>query len=262
MSIEKSCELPYPSGYVEYQFDMHVSSSIEISCSIPHPRVREIVFKKVDPDDIFKTKWRMIVHTREVFSVGEVDQIGEEIKESIFDMLSATLDKRVSGGRMIGHNITPRPGEGFNLCAIAPAPTCKAEFMSGGKPLKKNHIDAIQNNMQNISFQNPPPYHSMFRFALSIDEPIVQFIILYMILLEKFKNRTNQSSQSEVDKTILSIAPSTPMSKSPRNSNCETIYTKLRNQITHYRNTPPEITRREIINCLDEFRIIVHKAVI
>jgi len=91
MGNEQSCEFPYPSGYVEYQFDMHVSSSIEISCCIPHPRVREIVFKKVDPDDVFKTKWRMIIYTQEVLSVGEVDQIGEEIKESIFDVLSVTL---------------------------------------------------------------------------------------------------------------------------------------------------------------------------
>jgi len=138
----------------------------------------------------------------------------------------------------------------------------KGEGTTGGKPLSKNHIYDIQNNINNISFTNTNPYHSMYRFAISIDEPIVQFMVLYLILYEKFKNSKNQNSQTEVDKAILSIAPSTPTSISSETGKNETIYTKLRNQLSHYRNTPPDTTRREIINYLYEFRNIVHKAVI
>lgn len=54
--------------------------------------------------------------------------------------------------------------------------------------------------------------------------------------------------------------PATPQSISPHDGKPETIYTRLRNEITHRANdVGPETTRVEIMDNLDGFRMIVHR---
>lgn len=255
----------YPSGYVVYHFDMHVACDTEIPCCVSHPRVREIIFKKVNPDDKVDSKWSVTIYTNKVASVDEVDQIGDDIRESLFDVISVTLDTKIYGLRFVGHNVAPRQGEGAIINITLPGIVGNIHMVSEGMPLKPEQINDIKNNIESISFTNLNSYYGLYRYAKSVDEPLVQFMILYLIMYEMFKNSGGRSSQKQVDEHIMIIAPTTPQESiplgSPRCGERETIYSKLRNQLTHYRDVPPEITRREIINCLDAFRKIVLTAV-
>lgn len=99
------------------------------------------------------------------------------------------------------------------------------------------------------------PHFRIFRYAICADEPIVQFMMLYLILCDICEN------QSGVDRYVMEISPNTDQTQSPHSGRPETIYTKLRNEITHRTNISLELTRNEIINNISEFKRIVHRAI-
>lgn len=60
----------------------------------------------------------------------------------------------------------------------------------------------------------------------------------------------------------MSIDSRTAQIASPHNRMLETIYTKLRNEITHRGKTPPEETRNGIIDNLCQFKEIVFQSIL
>jgi len=90
---------------------------------------------------------------------------------------------------------------------------------------------------------------------MRIDEPVVQFMLLYLIL-DGIHN-----DQKSIDKFIMRVAPNTIQIPSPHNNKLETIYTKLRNEITHRIGTSPEETRNGIIGNMLGLKEISHVAI-
>lgn len=170
-------------------------------------------------------------------------------------MLSLILDTKVSEARLVGHGLAPRPGEGGIAHILAPSCQVSATGKVGGFKLNSKNIQEVQNAFLKVSSLQYKPLISLFRYAIRSDEPVVQFMMLYLILYDIHK------TQPAVDKYIIKAAPTTHREPSPHTGKPETIYTKLRNEITHSTNAGPETTRAEIMNHLDEFRRIVHKAV-
>jgi len=125
---------------------------------------------------------------------------------------------------------------------------------TGGFKLSRENIREIQDGLLRMSSLKNKPLVRLFRFAISDNHPVVQFMMLYLILSEIHKN------QPGVDRYILKVAPTTPQSLSPYTKNLETIYTRLRNEITHRTNVGLKTTMAEIISKLDEFKQIVHMA--
>ena len=255
MSNQTNHSSQYPAGHIQYAFKMHVAHDRAISCKVALSKARELVFEKVNPADEFDAKWLMTIHFGPVYSIEEVDEIGNAIKDDIIDMLSFILNTKIGETRLVGHGLAPRPGAGGIAHPVITSFECSATCKVGGFRLSSKNIEEVQDAVARITSLPPKPFISLFRHAISNDEPLVQFMILYLILYEMYKK------QSAVDKHIMKVAPTTPRSISPHTEKPETVYTMLRNQITHRTSVGPEITRAEIIKHLDEFRPIVHRVV-
>jgi len=95
----------------------------------------------------------------------------------------------------------------------------------------------------------------MFYDAATIVEPISRFISLYTLLLHKYSDK-----QANVDKAILRIDPTIIQCESPKFNCYETIFTKLRNEISHKRDGTNTLeTHDEIKLNMDRFEEIVKK---
>jgi hypothetical protein len=245
---------PYPAGHIKYAFEMYVSHDKIISCKIPHPKVKKLVFEKLDPADEFDPQWLLTIHLSKIYSIEEVQEIGNAIKEDVVDMLSFTLNTKVGEMKVVGYGLTPRPGEASIGHLLIPPPKVSMTGKTGGFKLSRENIREIQDGLLRMSSLKNKPLVRLFRFAISDNHPVVQFMMLYLILSEIHKN------QPGVDRYILKVAPTTPQSLSPYTKNLETIYTRLRNEITHRTNVGLKTTMAEIISKLDEFKQIVHMA--
>lgn len=245
----------YPSGYIRYSFEMYAAYDQAISCNLVQPQVREIVLEKLKPSDMFNPEWQMTIHFGPMHSIDDVDKIGDVIKDEIFDMIAFTLNTRITGIRLIGHGLTPKSGEGGIAHLLLPQIRCNASAKIDCFPLSVGSVMEIQNTFARNSDPQYKALIGLYRHAITTDEPTVQFLILYLILYDTYKN------QGEVDKHIISQEPSTPQSISPYSGKTETIYSRLRNEITHRTTPGPEATRNEIMNCMDSFRDIVHRII-
>ncbi len=102
------------------------------------------------------------------------------------------------------------------------------------------------------------PSIQMFYDAATIIEPVGRFISLYTLLLHKFTDK-----QEEVDKAILGVDPTVGQFKSPYSKGYETIFCKLRNELSHKREGTNILeTQNEIKLNVDRFEAIVKKLVI
>jgi hypothetical protein len=90
-------------------------------------------------------------------------------------------------------------------------------------------------------------------FACSVPEPIGRFIALYSLLLTVGNDR-----QADVDRLILTIEPTTHQTASPKTGQLETLYTRLRNELAHDRQTATLFSTHEEIQLhLKRFEWIV-----
>ena len=248
----------YPAGYVRYSFQMYASYEQAISCNLAHhPNVREIIFEKVYPANIYSPEWQMTINFGRIHSIEDVDKAGEAIKDELFDILSFTLDTRITGIKLADHGLTPRSGEGGIADLLIPMMQCNASAKVGCFPLSEVSVKEVQNTFLRTSDPQHKKFIELFRYAIGADESIVQFLIYYLILYEICNN------QHGVDEKILSFEPDTPQTLSPKNQkDYETVYTRLRNELTHRTTANRETTRMEIMNCLDSFRAIVHRILV
>lgn len=252
----------YPGGEAQYSFRMFAVYEQPICCTIADPRVVKCIFSKVDTADPFDPVWQLRIRLGPVHSIEEVDEIGNAIKDGIFDQLSFAFKIKIDQIRMTGHSLMPMPGGGGSAYLILPMMIAAAEGRGGGRQLSADDVQALQANLAK-PHPLPNPLVALYRSALGADDPVVKFLMLYLILYELSGNRT----QSRVENLIQKYAPSTVMNRSLRTDKSErergikeTIYTRLRNEITHRIAANPEETRREILSNLDAFQTIIHQA--
>ncbi|WP_321530704.1 hypothetical protein [uncultured Desulfuromonas sp.] len=245
----------YPGGHVEYAFEMSIDHRQSLSSQITDPRVKELVFDKSSPNDPYDYEWKLVIVLCEISSLEEADSIGAEIIDTIFNLLSLKLRTAVYNIRQTGHGVIPREGEGAQCHIIAPTPTCNVMIKSGGRKLSQTEIIDVSNLLSSRSISNTNALVNIFSYAMRIDEPVVKFMLLYLILYELYRD------QRAIDNFIMMASPSTVQMPSPHNGRPETVFTKLRNELTHRVDNPPENTRIEIITNTPELVNIAHKAV-
>ena len=136
-------KMTFPGGHVEYSFEMFVDHSEPINLKIDDSRIKEIVLTKMIPDDPFDYKWKLVIICSEVSSINEVDTIGEENRENIFNLVSFMLNTGIHNIRQTGHGVIPRKGEGAQCHLIMAAMTCSGVAKSGGKKLSKSEIQEL-----------------------------------------------------------------------------------------------------------------------
>lgn len=245
----------FPGGHVEYSYEMFIDHSEPINFKIDDSRIKEIVITKTVPNDPFNYKWQLIIICSEVSSIKEVDCIGEENKENIFNLISFMLNTGIQNIRQTGHGVIPREGEGAQCHVIMPAMTCHGVMKSGGRKLNRSEIQELGEVLIQSKRLKNHPLVNIFSYAIKIDEPVVQFMLLYLILYEIFKD------QKSIDKYIMKVSPRTLQVPSPYNNKPETIYTKLRNEITHRVDSSPEKTRNGIMSNTHSLKYIAHTAI-
>ena len=250
----------YPSGSIEYTFKMYTTYDQPISCSVQHANVREVVLEKLNNADEFDPSWQLTINTGPVQSVDEVDEIGNSIKEEIFDVLAFTLNTSISEITQNRPMLSPRPGEGGILQCSLPGIVMNATVLVGCHKMSNDSVQQVQSALSKVSGEQLYPLISLFRHAIGIEEAVLRFLMLYLILYDLC------GSQKKVDNRIKGVAPDTPETgytyindKGKPETKTETVYTRLRNEVNHRPNVRPEISRNEIINNLDRFRDIVYK---
>ncbi len=246
----------FPGGHIEYSFEMHIDHGESVKCKIDDSRVKEIIITKSLPNDPFDYKWKLVIMCCEVSSIEEVDCIGEENKEGIFNLLSFILKTGINNIRRTGHGVIPREGDGAQCHLIMPAMTCHGVMKSGGRKLNIAEIQALEELLIQSKTLKSNALVSIFSYATRVEEPVVQFMLLYLILYEIYKD------QRSIDKFIMKVSPNTIQIPSPHNKKQETIFTKLRNEITHRVDSSPEETRNGIISNIYGLREIAHSAII
>lgn len=260
MTNQIAHSLPYPGGHIRYAFKMHAAYAQTIPCNIDHPNVTRVVFEKVEPVDPLEDEWHMTIHLGAITSIEEVKQIGNAISDAIIDIVALVLNIKISAVRVIGFGLTPRAGEGGIGHLLLPPLQASGTGSSGGHPLSGTDIQKIQDALVRMSSVKNKLTMKLFRNAVSADEPLVQFLVLYLIL------DIMHGSQKAIDRFIMTVNPTTPqtVSQDPdkkKKGIQETIYTRLRNEIAHRESFGLDTTIAGISNYLDEFRRIVNLAV-
>lgn len=125
-----------------------------------------------------------------------------------------------------------------------------ATVTAGGQNVK-----GIKERMQSIYDLSSV---QMFYDAATIIEPVGRFISLYTLLLHKYAD-----NQKAVDKAILEVDPTVGQFKSPYMEGYETVFSKLRNEMSHKREGTNILeTQSEIKLNVDRFEVIVKRLVI
>lgn len=129
-------------------------------------------------------------------------------------------------------------------------------------PSSKNRAE-LQSALEQPASSKKTLY-SEFRQALMADEPVAQFMSLYRILEALYP-----SGQNKIDDAIFDLKPDVEHENSPKTGRRESIYLRLRNEVSHVRpvkppaapNPTPEKLRLEIAQQLPDFARVVKKAI-
>jgi hypothetical protein len=106
------------------------------------------------------------------------------------------------------------------------------------------------------------PKLQRFFDAATISEPIGRFISLYTLMLHESAENI-RDNQKKVDEAILSVDPTVASYKSPISNRYETVFTKLRNELSHKRDGVNMIrTHDEIRVNVERFERIVRAFII
>ena len=217
MSDQSNASAEYPGGHIKFLFDMHVDHDANIPCDIPNARVLDVVLAKELPSDKYDATWSLTISVGANAGIHDVDQIGTSTKEAILDIISLVLGVSVKNVRLVGHGLTPRPGESGIGHLIMPAVQFAGQGHGTGLSLSPQNIHDIKNTLKaHWGVQNGSV--GLFRHAITTDDSVLQFLILYLILYDIHRN------QRKVDEFIMRLEPTTPHSPSPFTGERETIY--------------------------------------
>ncbi|MEZ5582006.1 MAG: hypothetical protein R3F37_03785 [Candidatus Competibacteraceae bacterium] len=100
--------------------------------------------------------------------------------------------------------------------------------------------------------------YKLFNFATRQKDPVARFMFLYNILLSLRKDK-----QTNVDIFIAQEELGVQQTPSPKTSKLETIYTRLRNEVSHVRKGAiPQNTKKDITENVGKLQELVKKAII
>ena len=124
-------------------------------------------------------------------------------------------------------------------------------ILTAGEPQVKKIKEKMQAKYDLTSIQ-------MFYDAATVVEPVGRFISLYTLLLHKFAD-----NQTIVDEAILRIDPTVAQFRSPHAKGYETVFSKLRNEMSHKREGINILeTQNEIKLNIDRLEAIVKKLIL
>lgn len=123
--------------------------------------------------------------------------------------------------------------------------------LTAGEPQVKGIKERMQEKYDLPSIQ-------MFYDAATVMEPVGRFLSLYTLLLHKYDD-----DQKTVDEAIVGADPTVAQFRSPHAKGYETVFSKLRNEMSHKREGINILeTQNEIKLNVDRFEAIVKKLIL
>ena len=247
----------YPSGDATFSFKMYIGYPLPIQLPIKIDQVESVVLEKENPSDIFDPKWKLTLQFGPVESIAKVDELAAKVVFPLLDKLAFALDTRIFDIALTGHGLSPKPGEGGNFHIILPMLFVIGTVRCGVKSLTKDDISLVAKDLDGATHKDNILLR-LYHYALNIDNPTLQFMVLYMLVYEIFGN------QKKIDEFIKGKFPTPLLSytdQSGKTRPTETTYTRLRNQLTHRPDVDIKATEDEILGIIDQFRHIVREAI-
>jgi hypothetical protein len=126
------------------------------------------------------------------------------------------------------------------------------------KKLLESLCEQIQGS-KDLSFD----YYTIFRAAMNNEDIVVKYMFLYQILLSRHVNKDGRESQKSVDEFIKSnVSEDKHMYQKWEDTGYEeTIYTRLRNQVGHFRQKTSSETRNAMDTKINELIDLVKKSI-
>ncbi|MBF0591600.1 MAG: hypothetical protein HQL02_05880 [Nitrospirae bacterium] len=239
----------FPGAHVKYKVTTPgiVCVFEKFSCDVSYDKINRIEIEKSQDGNPPNFNILITFYLGPVSSIDEAQTICNEKIEDVLNTLSLTLGIPFSSEGIIGCNVIPKaakPNEMY-LNAIFPA------FKGGGtaysdKKLREEEIKEIIDKLPcltSYSYTNNKMVLEVFKSALNINNEIAKFMFLYLILMILH----GDNKQKQVEEYIKKIEPNVELTPDPRNNDKdETVYTKIRNSITHDRKISPEQILQEI----------------
>ena len=246
-------------GSIEYSAEMKGQQFDQIELRPPpgNQNITKIEVKHESFDKII-----IIFNVIDVESWEQVDSMTLNLVNNLLDSISfyfgvcignptvrgGTLSSKIiSENGSVSANILPRGVTATGTITSASVVTYKNEDKEKIKKLLESEFSLEKH-----------PYRSSFRHALQNTDPVVKYMSLYKILLEIFND-----SQEQVDDFIRKIDPNVVQTQRPNNPRIiETVYTRLRNEMSHTRPKADILnTKNEINQNVSGFANIVKKAI-
>jgi hypothetical protein len=236
------------TGTIEYMAPVaSVRLSAPIEVSNPHPKVEKIVVETQGSEQI-----KVVFHLTDVFTDTDAKDIAKNILDSIIDRLVFKLDRSIGQPHLSGLCL-PKDASGSSYTATSHLASLWSVASATITPGPESRQELAR------SLEQPsarPDLYSAYRFAVSQSDPVARFMFLYNILLQLHNDK-----QPQVDDFICGEVPEVPTSLSPK-GRMETVYTRLRNEVGHARETPPKLTRKGIQENLSAFQKLVKTAIV
>lgn len=248
----------HPSGEVNYSFTMSFTHPKPIKIYSSFENIKNIEITKQNQEDLFDCTWNLKIETGPLRSEDQLKEIASKIIEEVFDLLTIKLNTSINNIKLKNHSLEPIPGKRATMTASMPVPRLIASGRSGPAPITHLQLNYL-NKPEEISAENSSII-SQFSHAINSKDNTVKFLLLYKILLHVTCPPGKPDSQEFADNKIKAIQPEVEIFTTPRK---ETIYTKLRNEISHARKDRlPATTIDNIFNVLDKFQFIVREAIL
>jgi hypothetical protein len=229
----------------------YIWEPIELICE--DPRITKILVTADEQNDNVVIE----CHIVDVMVNEDVQAITSGVAEKIVNRLAVHLQTYIGEPKYRGALLESE--EGNQVVAVAGI-ELRATF---GIPKITQTLGAESRERLQRTLAEPicpgEGYYGVYRAALAHEDPLIQFLVLYLLLMSFFGD-----NQRDVDQFILRIEPEVNCEYTrPTNNGMaqETVYTRLRNQIGHNRSVPLEQTHREMIAHLGGMRTLVKRMI-
>lgn len=241
------------TGTIEFAASISGIRFEPIEISNRHPAVERIILEAQADEQM-----TIVVHLTNIFDFEQAIEIGNEILPAIVDRLAFYRDVSIGELRCTGGTL-PKDASGSSYSTRT-----NLALLWANAGLNYT-LDAGTRQKLARLLEQPTTradLYSAYRFALNQHDAAACFMFLYNILLS-----LNSDSQGQVDNFIRSEEPGVPQYLSGNKRLAaqgvkETIYTRLRNEVSHKRKgTTPEKTRSEIQDNVAAFQELVRTAI-
>jgi len=234
-----------------YEFIVPVSGLRleQIGIAYPHPSVEKIVLDTHDEKQI-----TVVFHLTDVFTEEVADAVARDILASIINRLAFELDLSIGEPHLSGFSL-PKDASGSSY-------TVSKSVLAMWDVLAPTIVvDAPRQQELAMLLEQPfarADLQSAYRFAINQSDAVARFMFLYNILLQ-----LHNDEQGQVDDFFRVRTVS--ISQSPRPDKphiMETVYTRLRNEVSHTRaGVTPDQTRTEIAANVAAFQALEKVAI-